>query len=98
MTKLQVISDEDRSVSEIKFTDVQDLPLFSRIYQNLKSNQNTSWIASLLRSDLFWGLLKVAAIILYFGVGIAFYTRKQGWGVGSTMFFTIATVTTVGKC
>lgn len=99
MTQLTLTSHdiEERSVSEVRFTEVENLPLFSRIYQSLKANPKTAWIASLIRNPIFWTILKVAALILYFGVGIAYYCRHQGWGVGSTIFYTIATVTTVGR-
>lgn len=97
MSSTSSVDREDRGISEIYFTDTSDLPLFSRIYQSLKMNPKTAWIAVLFKSPYFWIFLEIVGLILYFCVGIMFYGENQGWGVGTTMFYTVVTMSTVGK-
>ena len=96
MSSTSSVDREDRGISEIHFTDTSELPLFSRIYQTLKANPKTAWIAVLLKSSHFWTFLQIAGLILYFVVGVIFYGNHQGWGVGTTMFYTVVTMNTVG--
>lgn len=96
MSSTSSVDQEDRGISEIHFADTAELPLFSRFYQSLKANPKTAWIAFLLKSPYFWTFLQIAGLILYFAVGIVFYGKNQGWGVGTTMFYTVVTMSTVG--
>lgn len=87
---------QKRTIS-VHFRDIHDLPVLSRLYRALKANPKTDWLASALASRIFLNLLKVLVLIAYFVVGVCYYCPKEGWGVGSAIFFTISTLTTIGE-
>jgi hypothetical protein len=84
-------------VKEIDINDIERLPLESRLFQTLRKNEKTTWMAKLMKSHRFWLLLKLLALFLYFCVGCIYYTKKEGWTVGDTIFFSVGTISTVGN-
>jgi hypothetical protein len=73
------------------------LPVLYSLYRILKSNPKTAWLADYLKNEWFQFFFKMIALILYFLIGIAFYQSYEGWKPGISIFFTIVTMTTVGK-
>lgn len=42
-------------------------------------------------------LTKLGGLLLYFIVGISFYTHAEGWSIVTAFNFTIVTIATVGE-
>jgi hypothetical protein len=90
-------ADTVQEVYDIKFKNIERLPLKSRIYQSLKNNPNTAWIARVVKTQYFQYFMKFLMLFLYFLVGSLYYCEKMSWTPGTSVFFTIVTMTTVGK-
>jgi hypothetical protein len=41
--------------------------------------------------------IPLAIVLLYFLVGIVFYNTYEGWNLTQSVFFTVVTISTVGK-
>jgi hypothetical protein len=87
----------ETEVAEIEIQNTEQLPWSSRIYQNLKKDKNTIWLAKLIKNPTFRNLLKIGILIFYFLIGCVYYDQKEGWTIGTTVFFSIVTMTTVGS-
>lgn len=52
----------------------------------------------LLRTKYFLPILYASMFFLYFIIGAAVYGELEGWSVGTSIWFGIVTMATVGNC
>jgi hypothetical protein len=95
--KMSEVGSTVGEIPEIEIENTKDLPWTSRIYQSLRKNRNTVWIAKLIKNPSFRNFMKFFLLLLYLTVGCLYYTHKEGWTPGTTIFFSLVTITTVGK-
>lgn len=65
-----------------------------------KAPQNSSWkddLINLLKHPYFAPSLQVFFLFLYLVIGCSYYYSVESWSVGTTLWFTVVTITTVGK-